>query len=72
VCVLVYVCVCVFVCVCVCVVAFGWFRFCWDGGMVFAGVFCECVVVLCSEVDCIFICLAIFCGDCVCFCFVVL
>jgi len=33
-------------CVCVCVVGLVWFPFCGDKCGGFAGVFCECVVVL--------------------------
>jgi len=52
-----YVCVCLCeMCVCVCVV---WFPSCGDGGGVVAGVFCECVVFLCLEVECVLCTLAL-------------
>jgi len=56
---------CVCVCVCVFVIVVVWFRFCGDGGGGVAGVFRECVVVLCLEMECFFVFLAVFCGDCV-------
>jgi len=64
-----YVCVCLRE-MCVGVGVVVWFPFFGDRSGAVAGVFCECIVFLCLEVECVFCVFWLFFVGLVCFCFV--